>query len=251
MKPFIGAHEYLNGVARWTLWLAEAKPFEIKKLPTVLERVRAVDTFRKASRAKSTREYPYPMLYRQVTQPLTDYILVPAHTSENRVYIPFGFFGPDTIVGNSCFSIPGATLFHYGVIQSAMHMAWVRTTCGRLKSDYRYSKDIVYNNFPWPVDATDKDKTAISRAAQTVLDARASHPHSSLADLYSPLTMPTGLVKAHKALDRIVDAAYVPSGGKRTWTTEADRVAFLFKLHQKLTSLLPPEPPKGRKRKSA
>ena len=249
IKPFVGAHEYLNSVPRWTLWLVDADPSQIKKLPAVLERVKAVDAFRKASKAKSTREYPYPMLYRQVTQPLYDYVLIPRHSSENRRHIPLGFFSKDVIIGDSCFALPSASLFHYGVIQSAMHMAWVRTTCGRIKSDYRYSKDIVYNNYPWPVEATDKHKDAIAAAAQGVLDARLQFKDSTLADLYDPLSMPPVLVKAHHALDRAVDVAYVPSGGKRTWATEAQRVAFLFEQHKKLTSLLPLDKPKGRKRK--
>jgi len=251
IKPFIGAHEYLNGIPRWTLWLADVDPSVVKKLPAVLERVKAVDAFRKASKAKSTREYPYPMLYRQVTQPKADYVLIPRHSSENRPFIPFGFFNKDVIVGDSCFGLPEASAFHFGVIQSTMHMAWMRTVCGRLKSDYRYSKDIVYNNFPWPIDANEKQREAISDAAQGVLNARAQFPDATLADLYDPLSMPPALVKAHQALDKAVDAAYVPSGGKRAWATEAERVAFLFELHQKITSLLPPEKPGGRKRKSA
>ena len=132
-----------------------------------------------------------------------------------------------------------------------MHMAWTRTVCGRLKSDYRYSVGIVYNNFPWPTNASEKHKEAVSTAAQGVLDARAKFPDANLADLYHPLSMPAALVKAHQALDRAVDAAYTPSGGKRTWATEAERVAFLFELNQKISSLLPTEKLKGRNRKSA
>lgn len=230
VKPFIGAREYFNGVPRWTLWLVGASPTDLKKLPTLMARVKEIDTFRKASKAKSTREYPYPMLYRQVTQPLSDYVLIPRHSSENRPYIPFGFFSKDVIVGDSCFALPGASLFHYGVIQSTMHMAWVRSVCGRIKSDYRYSKDIVYNNFPWPTDATDKHKKDISTAAQGVLDARAQFPDAKLADLYDPLSMPPALVKAHAVLDRAVDSAY----GKKKFKTEAERVSFLFGLFQAL-----------------
>ena len=132
-----------------------------------------------------------------------------------------------------------------------MHMAWMRTVCGRLKSDYSYSNTIVYNNFPWPIDANEKQQEAISAAAQGVLDARAQFPDATLADLYDPLSMPPDLVKAHQKLDKAVDAAYVPSGGKRTWATEAERVEFLFEQYQKVTSLLPPEEPKRRKRMSA
>ena len=200
---------------------------------------------------------PRRTLFRQVTQPSSEYILVPRHTSENRAFIPFGFFSKDAIVSNSCFSLPGATLFHLGVIQSSMHMAWVRTTCGRLKSDFRYSKDIVYNNFPWPDLPTDlepnqpptpahKAQAAIETAAQAVLDARAQFPGSSLADLYDPLTMPPLLLKAHHKLDAAVDKAYQLCGGKKSYASDAERVAFLFERYQQLTSLLPVASKKAR-----
>jgi hypothetical protein len=245
IKPFLSAHEYLHGEKRWVLWLVDASPAEINALPKVRERVKAVDKFRKLSKAPTTRNYPYPSLFRQVTQPKSEYVLVPGHTSESRSFIPFGFFSKTDIVGNSCFAIPRATLFHFGVLQSTMHMAWVRTTCGRIKSDYRYSKDIVYNNFPWP-EPTDKQRAAIEAAAQSVLDERARHPESTLADLYDPISMPAGLVKAHHALDRAVDAAY----GRANFKSEAERVAYLFTLYEKLTSLFPTEKRKTRKRRN-
>lgn len=244
MRPFISAHEYLHGEKRFVLWLVDAEPAEINQLPAVRERVALVAAFRAASKAATTRAYPYPMLFRQVTQPSSVYVLIPGHTSENRRYIPFGFFTQDVIVGNSCFSLPGASLFHFGVIQSQMHMAWVRYTCGRLKSDYRYSKDIVYNNFPWPESSTDKQRAAIEAAAQGVLDARAQFPQSSLADLYDLLTMPPALVAAHQALDGAVDAAY----GRRNFRNDAERVAFLFGRYQAITSLLPSAEKPARKR---
>lgn len=254
IKPFISAHEYLHGEQRWVLWLVDADPREIKALPLVLERVEAVAKFRRKSKAASTRDYPYPSLFRQVTQPTSDYVLIPGHTSENRNYIPFGFFARDTIIGNSCFSLPNATLFHFGVISSGMHMAWVRYTCGRLESRYRYSKDIVYNNFPWPQPLADKARDTIEAAAQDVLDARAQFPDATLADLYDPLTMPPALVKAHQALDRAVDAAYVAAEkaeGRKPpkLASDAERVAFLFERYQALTSLLPAEKPKRATRK--
>ena len=234
IKPFIGAHEYFNGKARWTLWLVGVSPAALKIHPLIMDRVRAVDKFRKSSKAKSTRDYPYPTLYRQVTQPQNSYVLIPRHSSENRPYIPFGFFNENVIVGDSCFALPDATLYHFGVIQSCMHMAWTRAVCGRLESRYRYSKDIVYNNFPWPVDATEKHTAAIEAAAQEVLDVRVEFSGATPAELYDPLTMPPALIKAHQALDRAVDASYVPSGGKRSWASEAERIAFLFELHEKL-----------------
>lgn len=245
IKPFLSAHEYLHGEKRWVIWLVDADAKNLKALPKIMERVKAVDAFRKASKAASTREYPYPMLFRQVTQPKSDYILIPGHTSENRRYIPFGFFSKDFIVGNSCFSLPNASLYHFGVISSAMHMAWVSYTCGRLESRYRYSKDIVYNNFPWPESPSEKHKLAIEDAAQSVIAAREAHPSDTLADLYDPLRTPADLVKAHQRLDKAVEAAY----GKSSCKTDAERVAFLFSLYQKYTSLLPAAPVKKARKK--
>ena len=256
IKPFISAHEFLHGKKRWVLWLVDAEPAALKRLPKVMARVHAVDRFRKASKAASTRKYPYPTLFRQVTQPNSDYILVPGHTSENRRYIPFGFFSKDDIVGNSAFAIPEATRFHFGVISSQMHMAWVRTTCGRLKSDFRYSKDIVYNNYPWPSIAEEKCRATIESAAQGVLDARAGFLGSTLADLYDPLTMPPALVKAHQQLDKAVDAAYLAAekaAGRKApkLGTDAERVAFLFERYQELVSILPAETSKKAVRRTS
>ncbi len=254
IKPFLSAHEFLHGEKRWVLWLVDASPAAINALPNVRERVDAVARFRKASKAASTRNYPHPSLFRQVTQPKSDYILVPRHTSENRAYIPFGFFSRDDIVGDSAFAIPDAAPLHFGVLSSRMHMAWVRFTCGRLKSDFRYSKDIVYNNFPWPDPLEDKHRAAIEAAAQGVLDARAQFPDSTLADLYDPLTMPPALVRAHQALDRAVDAAYgaaEKAAGRKPpkLGSDAERVAFLFERYQALTSLLPAAKPAKRSRR--
>lgn len=138
-----------------------------------------------------------------------------------------GFFGSDKVIGDTCMSIPDATLYHFGILTSQMHMAWMRTVAGRLKSDYRYSKDIVYNNFIWP-EATIEQKKEVERLAQNILDARAELPDSSLADLYDPLTMPPNLSKAHKTLDRYIDKLYSPKG----FTTDAERVAYLFEQYQ-------------------
>ena len=246
VKPFISAHEYLHGENRWVLWLTEARPADLK-LPEVHKRVNAVAAFRKASKAPSTRNYPYPTLFRQVTQPKTDYVLVPGHTSESRTFIPFSLFDKDYIIGNSCFALPGASLFHFGVIQSIMHMAWVRAVCGRLESRYRYSKDIVYNNFPWPPDGISAAKK-ISIAAQGVIDARSKFAGSTLSDLYDPIAMPTSLRKAHKALDDAVDSAY----RRGAFKSETERVAFLFGLYKaSSTPLAPTKAPKKAKRPAA
>jgi hypothetical protein len=181
--------------------------------------------------------------------------LVPCHSSERRETIPIGFLEPEVIVGNANLCIPNAKLFDFGIITSRMHMAWVKYVCGRLESRYRYTAGIVYNNYPWPGFAgeplSDKHRTAIEQAAQCVLDARAQFADASLADLYDPLTMPPALLKAHQKLDTAVDAAYQPSGGKKTYASDAERVAFLFDLYQRITSLLPaPAVKKTRKSKT-
>lgn len=233
IKPFVSAHEYLHGEKRWVLWLVGATSADLTAMPTLKARVKAVDAFRKASKAASTRGYQYPMLFRQITQPTSDYIVIPAHSSETREFIPLGFMSKDQIVGNSCFSLPGAKLFHFGVMMSRMHMAWVKYTCGRLESRYRYSKDIVYNNFPWPTcDA--KQIASIEKAAQEVLDARAMHPTLSPSDLYDPVAMPSELVKAHIALDKAVEKAYGVTG----LASDSDRVTVLFERYIEKEALI-------------
>jgi hypothetical protein len=214
-------------------------------MPIVLERLKAVKQYRLASRAASTRKAANsPGAFVQLAQPKKRYLLVPRVSSERRAYIPMDFMTATVIANDQVLTIEGAQAYHFGVLTSGMHMAWVRSTCGRLKSDYRYSKDIVYNNFPWP-EPTPKQRTTIESAAQAVLDERARHPDATLADLYDPLSMPPDLVKAHHALDRAVDAAY----GKTNFASAAERVAFLFTLYEKLTSLFPTEK-KHRKRRA-
>lgn len=231
IKPFISAKEFLNNEKRWVLWLVGADPSELRSFPQIIARVEAVKNFRLFSKAKSTRDYPYHTLFRQVTQPDSDYILVPRTTSENRKYIPIAFLTKDNIVSDTCQSIPNATLYHFGILESLMHMTWVSYTCGRLKSDYRYSKDIVYNNFPWPENISDEQKKKVEDLAQKVLDVRLQFPHSSLADLYDPNIMLPELVKAHDELDRAIDACY----GRR-FATKEERIEFLFELYKKYTN---------------
>ncbi len=232
LLPLISAYEFLNGKTRWCLWLVDAQPQDLKKMPEVLKRIDAVKEFRLSSVAPSTRKFAdTPGLFRDRNRPDT-FIVVPRVSSENRPYIPFGFFDKNSIVSDTCMSIPNGTIFHFGILMSKMHMAWVKTTCGRLESRYRYSKDIVYNNFPWPENTTDKQKEAIDIAAQKVLDVRAEFLNSSLADLYDPLTMPPVLVKAHNELDKVVDLAYRP----QPFTTDANRMEFLFELYEKYTA---------------
>jgi len=232
MKPLISAKEFLNNEKRWCLWLVDAEPAELRKLPLVMKRIEKVKQFRLASIAPSTQKFAaIPSLFRDKNNP-ESFILIPSTSSENRKYIPFGFFSNSEIANNSCHVIPGGKLFHFGILTSEMHMAWVKYVCGRLESRFRYSKDIVYNNFPWPENLTDKQKQAIEKAAQKVLDVRAAFPDSSLADLYDPLTMPPVLLKAHYELDKTVDLAYRP----HPFTSETKRIEFLFELYDKYTA---------------
>ena len=209
-----------------------------------MRRVKAVEKHRKASTRAATQALAAaPHLFGEIRQPVGRYILVPRHSSERRRIIPIGFMPPDVIVGDANLCIPNAGLYEFGVLTSRMHMAWVSHVCGRLESRYRYTNQIVYNNFPWPVlhEKSDlalvsKAQAAIETAAQAVLDARASEVGATLADLYNP-PMPEGLLKAHRALDAAVDAAYALGGGKKSWKSDAERVAYLFTQYQKLTSL--------------
>jgi len=228
--PLISAYEFLNGKKRWCLWLVDAEPNELKQMPEVLKRAELVKKFRLDSVAPSTQKFAAtPTLFRDRNRPET-FIVVPRVSSENRPYIPFGFFDKNSIVSDTCMSIPNGNQYHFGVLMSKMHMAWVKYICGRLKSDFRYSKDIVYNNFPWPDNLTDKQIFAIETATQKVLDARLQFPNSSLADLYDPLTMPPALIKAHNELDKAVDLAYRP----QAFTSEANRMVFLFVALRKI-----------------
>lgn len=232
IKPLISAYEFLNGGNRWCLWLVDAEPNEIKKMPEILKRVELVRKFRLDSKAPSTQKFAtVPTLFRDRNRPET-FIVVPRVSSENRMLIPMGFYDKNSIVSDTCMSIPNGNIYHFGILMSTMHMAWVKTTCGRLESRYRYSKDIVYNNYPWPENPSEKQIKTIEEKAQNVLDVRASFPTSSLADLYNPLTMPPALVKAHNELDKAVDAAY----SKQTFTSEAKRMEFLFELYEKYTA---------------
>jgi hypothetical protein len=235
VRPLIGGEELLKSKVRWCLWLQNVEPPELRKIPPVLERIAAVRAIRLKSKRRETRALAdTPALFGEIRQPTASYLAIPEVSSESRPYIPLAFLSKDVIATHKLYTMANALLYHFGVLQSNMHMAWVRQVAGRLESRYQYSAGIVYNNFPWPVDATEKQKKAIEEAAQKVLDAREQFPDSSLADLYDPLTMPPVLVKAHQTLDKAVDAAY----GKRTFTSDADREAFLFEQYQKLVSPL-------------
>ncbi|MFA6972119.1 MAG: DNA methyltransferase [Gallionella sp.] len=236
IRPFMSAKDFINNIPRWCLWLEGISPHELRQLPEISRRVQAVKQLREASDRQTTRELAaFPTLFGEIRQPANSYLAIPKTSSERRNFIPIAFLDSNCIASTELFTIDAATLYHFGILTSFMHMAWVRYTCGRMKSDYRYSAGIVYNNFPWPDEPTDKQRAAIEAAAQAVLDARAQFPKSSLADLYDPLTMPPALVKAHQVLDRVVDASY----RKAAFANDAQRVEFLFERYQQLISLLP------------
>ena len=244
-RRWLGADEFINGWQRWCLWLGDCPPAELRKMPEAMKRVQAVKAVRLASKSAPTRKLAdTPTHFHVENMPKTEYLVIPEVSSERRFFIPIGFESPETLCSNLVKISDGASKYDFGVITSTMHMAWVRTVCGRLKSDYRYSVGIVYNNFPWP-DASEKQRTAIEKAAQAVLDARANFADSTLADLYDPLSMPPALLKAHQQLDKAVDAAY----GRKAFASEAERIAFLFQRYQAITSLLAEDaPPKRRKK---
>jgi hypothetical protein len=233
IRPFMGAYEFINNINRYCLWLSGVPPSRYAHSKAIMNRIGKVREFRARSiRETTAKQADFPTLFSEIRQPDTDYILIPLHSSEKRRYIPIGFMGKEVICSNANAMIPSATLYEFGVITSTMHMAWTRYVCGRLKSDYRYSGVLVYNNFPWP-QPTGKQRETIGKAAQAVLDARQIYPDLSLASLYEPNTMIPELVRAHQRLDKAVEAAY-----GRTFANDAERVAYLFELYQKLSGEL-------------
>ena len=229
IREFIGGREFLHSEPRWCLWLQDAAPGELRSLPPIYRRVEAVRKWRSGSDRETTKSLATtPTLFAEVRQPSKPYLAMPTASSEKRLYIPIAFLPQKVVASNQLYVIPEATPYHFGVLTSLMHMAWVRTVCGRIKSDYRYSAGIVYNNFPWP-EPTEKQRTAIEAAAQVVLDTRATFSKATLAEMYDPLAMPAELLKAHQKLDKVVDVAY----GRTVFKTEAERVAFLFERYAK------------------
>ena len=245
IKLLIGADEFINNRKRYCLWLVDCPPDELRKMPLVMERVNRV----KADRLKSTdkgMQNLTPTQFRETNNP-DNCLVIPVVSSERRKYIPMGFIDKNTISTNGNLIMPNGNLFHFGVLMSAMHMAWIKTVCGRLKSDFRYSKDIVYNNFPWAENPSEKQIKQIEEKAQKVLEVRSSFPNSSLADLYNPLTMPPTLIKAHNELDKAVDSAYRTA----PFTSEANRMVYLFELYEKYTAdLFTKEKPKKKNNKT-
>ncbi|NLN00434.1 MAG: class I SAM-dependent DNA methyltransferase [Lentisphaerae bacterium] len=293
IRPFIGSEELINGCPRACLWLVDVSPHEIRNCSGVLKRVEAVRDKRSIStRAETQALAKTPALFGEIRQPTTRYLAIPKTSSERRAFIPIAFLGPDVIASTEIFTIPDATLYHFGILTSTMHMAWMRQVCGRLKSDYRYSAGLVYNNFPWPrldlplqegdvrvreaasriywssyheggedenafrpqpkpptvrLIGDARKIAAVEAKAKAVLDVRARHPLATLADLYDPLTMPPDLVKAHADLDRAVDRCYRTA----PFTSERQRVEFLFALYEHYTSPLLPATETRRKRSKA
>jgi hypothetical protein len=275
IRLFLGAQEFINGEQRWCLWLKDVAPGELRAMPEVMRRVEGVREHRTNSTRETTRDLAKtPTLFGEIRQPNSEYLLIPSVSSENRQYIPIGFMPKEVIGSNLVLFVPDATKFHFGVLSSAMHMAWVRQVCGRLESRYRYSNKLVYNNYPWPESVSEKQRAAVAAAAQKVLDVRAEflapgarlcepqHAATSssakksrrltadeaaaghrpalptktatLADLYDPLATPPALQQAHEELDRAVDKCYRPE----PFTSERQRVEFLFALYEKLTAPL-------------
>ncbi len=232
-RPFMGSDDFISGQGRWCLWLLGISPKELRSMPEVMKRVDAVREFRLSSKKAATREYAnQPTRFMEIKQPSSDYLMIPATSSERRRYIPIGYLDMNVVASNAASFVPDATLYHFGVMTSNVHNAWMRAVCGRLKSDYRYSVNIVYNNFPWPTPS-DAQKAKIEETAQAILDARALYPDSSLADLYDEVAMPPELRKAHQANDRAVMQAY---GFDVKTMTESACVAELMKMYQKLVN---------------
>ena len=231
MRPFVGSDDFINGHPRWCLWLLNATPKELRAMPLVMERVERVREFRAASVKAATREYAnYPTRFMEIKQPETDYLIIPATSSENRRYIPIGYLDKNTIASNAASFVPSATIYDFGILTSNVHMAWMRAVCGRLEMRYRYSVNIVYNNFPWPTP-TEAQIAKIEKTAQAILDARALYPDCSLADLYDEAVMPPELRTAHQQNDKAVMQAY---GFWGKLNTETECVAELMKMYQAL-----------------
>ncbi len=233
-RRFVGATEFINNKVRWCLWLQGVSPNIIRNIPPISKAVSSVKEMREQSSREATRKLAdVPMLFGEIRQPNTDYIIIPAHSSEKRKYIPIGFVSKDIICSNANLLMPNASLYHFGVLTSNIHNAWIHAVCGRIKSDFRYSVNIVYNNFPWPTP-TAEQKAKIEHTAQAILDARALYPDCSLADLYDEVAMPPELRKAHQANDRAVMKAY---GFDVKTMTESTCVAELMKMYQKLAEV--------------
>lgn len=234
-KPWYGSQEFINQKPRYCLWLGNCSPNELQKMPECLKRIEAVRNFRLKSKSAGTIKLAEkPTHFHVENMPKETYIVIPETSSEKRKYIPIGFLKPDVLCSNAIRILPNATLYNLGVLTSNVHMSWVRAVCGRIKSDYRYSKDIVYNNFPWCIP-TAEQKSKIEKTAQAILDARALYPNSSLADLYNDLLMPPELRKAHQQNDKAVMEAYGITKDMEAYRSESACVALLMEMYKELT----------------
>ena len=235
IRTFQGGGDIINNRKRYCLWLRDVSPVTYRKIPLVMEKIQAVKDFRLSSKKERTRKWAeYPTLFSEDRQPENDFLVIPKVSSERRKYVPIAYLPSSVIINNTASALPNANLWYFGVITSSMHMTWVKYVCGRLESRFIYSIQIVYNNYPWPKEPSDKNKKAVETKAQKILDVRAEFPESSLADLYDPLTMPPKLVKAHQELDKAVDLCYRP----QAFTNEKNRIEYLFELYLEYTEPL-------------
>lgn len=238
IKPYGGGDEILNGELRYCIWLKDCSPNELNNMPMIKKRVEEVKKFRENSSRNATKKLAeFPYLFGEIRQPDNDFIAIPKVSSERRKYVPICICKKDFIANGSTLLVPTSDLYCFGILTSIMHMTWMKYICGRIKSDYQYSAEIVYNNFPWPLAPSEKQKDTVKQLAQKVLDVRAKYPNCSLAILYNPETMPADLTKAHNELDKAVDACY----GKKNFASDSERMEFLFDLYEQYTSPLSPE----------
>lgn len=234
-KKWYGSQEFIKQNPRYCLFLKNCSPNELKKMPECLKRIEAVKIFRDSSTRVTTKKLANtPLEFGTSNIPNSNYIIIPRVSSENRKYIPIGFMDSSSLSSDSVHIIPNANIYHFGILTSNIHMAWTRAVCGRLKSDYRYSKDIVYNNFPW-CTPTAEQKSKIEKTAQAILDARALYPDSSLADMYNDLLMPPELRKAHQQNDKAVMEAYGITKDMEAYRSESACVALLMEIYKELT----------------
>ena len=246
LRPFVGAREYLQGSERWILALHDAPSATLARLPSVRARIAAVRAYRRTSKRTSTLKLAdTPTLWQANVLPTAPFLVLPEVSSERREYLPVGWLDPPAIPSNKLRLLPAATLADFALLTSAMHMAWMRAVTGRMKSDYMYSVGVVYNTFPLPPDFADADTSVLEPLAQAVLDARAAHPGATLADLYDPDLMPPNLRRAHQALDRAVDHLY----RRKRFTSERERVEYLFALYERMQAPLAAAAAKPRARR--